>query len=223
MDYFGMPRIQSHLRPIHPVLDLQHNLACTPGDGNAQVAMTLTRDAARYVAAAVEMETWSRASLVIGSQISVNELLELARRVRYPRKLDVSYVPIRTLLNYEAPLLPSNKSVALHFSGGEKSFCGSYVVTWMLPCRWVRMILPIFEEQSIWSLLLGFKLRSLKISNHFCLLHGKTNESTGIQQENRSRICQRHFTSIENRRKACRILKYNAFFQIVTFLNLQLR
>ncbi|KAL2394091.1 hypothetical protein ABEF93_003402 [Exophiala dermatitidis] len=117
MDYFALPRIETHMRPIYTVLDLGHNEAAIPGDGSAVMAMTYTKDAARYVAAALDLPRWPRVSLIIGSQPTVGELVQLAQTIK-GEPLDIRYDSLDALKAHTAEPLTGNRAVGDLFEGG---------------------------------------------------------------------------------------------------------
>ncbi|KAJ6186503.1 hypothetical protein N7519_007804 [Penicillium mononematosum] len=121
MDYFGMPKIESPLRPTYSILDLQNNQIKVPGNGKAILAMTMARDVGRYVAAAVDLPQWPKVLTIIGSQISLNDLVDVAVAAKgNPEEIEVKRYPIQDFLNHSVPLLPSNEPIAHQFPGGEE-------------------------------------------------------------------------------------------------------
>ncbi|CAG9984308.1 unnamed protein product [Clonostachys byssicola] len=119
MDYYGMPRVESVLKPTYSIIDLHHNMAYIPGDGQAIMATTLATDVARYVAAAVDLPTWPKSLAIAGSQLSTADLVKLAEQVKYPETIKTVVYPIEAYLNHSVPLLPSNNDIVSGFPGGE--------------------------------------------------------------------------------------------------------
>ncbi|KAK4866456.1 hypothetical protein LT330_008388 [Penicillium expansum] len=119
MDYYGMPHIESPLRPTYSILDLQYNIIYIPGDGSATMAMTMAKDVGRYVAAAVDLPEWPRVLNIIGSQLTVKCLANLAIEARKPQKLQVESHSIQEYLDHNVPILPSNRPHVCDFPGGE--------------------------------------------------------------------------------------------------------
>ena len=117
MDYFALPRLQTHMRPIYTVLDLEHDEVAVPGDGSAVMSLTYTQDVARFVAASLDLEAWPRVSLIIGSQLTLNELVGKAERIK-GEKLEVRYDSLESLRAHSARLLTSNLSIGELFEGG---------------------------------------------------------------------------------------------------------
>ncbi|GAB1317930.1 hypothetical protein MFIFM68171_08140 [Madurella fahalii] len=110
MDYFGMPRVASALRPLCFFVDPAQGLAVLPGDGEAKMSMTFTTDAARYIALALELDQWPRIMTTATSTISLNELVRLVEK-NLGRKLQVHYQPVEKLLKHEAVDLPTNVEI----------------------------------------------------------------------------------------------------------------
>ena len=117
MDYFALPRLKTHMKPFYTVLDLEHNEIAIPGDGTAFMAFTYTTDVARYVAASLDLEYWPKVSLIIGSQLTLNELANMAQRIK-GEKLDIRNDSLESLRAHSAKLLTSNRSIANFFEGG---------------------------------------------------------------------------------------------------------
>ena len=117
MDYFGMPFFQTHMRQLYILVDAGNRAAAIPGDGNAPVAMTCTKDVARFVAAAIELRAWPKELKIVGSQISTNELVTLIQQIS-GEKLNIKRDSIEDLLAHKATVLPGNNAVAQHFPEG---------------------------------------------------------------------------------------------------------
>ncbi|KAI0006353.1 NmrA-like family protein [Xylariaceae sp. FL0662B] len=114
MDYFGLPRVPSSLRPLCFFVDPAHGLAVLPGDAEARMSMTFTTDAARYLAAALELEAWPRVLTTAASTVSLNELVGLVEK-NLGRKLEVRYEPVEKWLKREIVDLPTNVDIARRF------------------------------------------------------------------------------------------------------------
>ncbi|KAK3360612.1 hypothetical protein B0T25DRAFT_496563 [Lasiosphaeria hispida] len=114
MDYFGMPKVASSLRPLCFFVDPESGQAVLPGDGEAKMSMTFTTDAARYIALALELDEWPRVLTTATSTVSLNELLGLVEK-NLGRKLRVRYQPVEKLLRHETVDLPTNIDIARRF------------------------------------------------------------------------------------------------------------
>lgn len=117
MDYFGMPNIYTHLRKLFVVIDPANGVAHVPGDGNVKMALSLTKDVARYVALALELEKWPRVMTTVSSTLTLNELIALTEK-NLGRKLEVTYQSVPALLKHDNLVLPGNIAVAEHFPEG---------------------------------------------------------------------------------------------------------
>lgn len=114
MDYFGLPRVTSNLRPLCFFVDPENGQAVLPGDGEAKMSMTFTTDAARYIALALELDQWPRILTTAASTISLNELVRLVEK-NLGRKLEVRYQPVEKLLKHETVDLMMNVDIAKRF------------------------------------------------------------------------------------------------------------
>ncbi|KAI4599793.1 hypothetical protein KJ359_001529 [Pestalotiopsis sp. 9143b] len=114
MDYFGMPKVETNLRPLCFFVDPEKGLAVLPDDGEARMSMTFTTDAARYIALALDVEKWPRILTTVVSTVSLNELVKLVEK-SLGRKLQVLYQPLGKLLKHEAIDLPTNLQIAKEY------------------------------------------------------------------------------------------------------------
>ncbi|KAI8623498.1 hypothetical protein F5Y19DRAFT_492529 [Xylariaceae sp. FL1651] len=126
MDYFGLPRVASTLRPLCFFIDPARGLAVLPGDGEAKMSMTLTTDFARYVALALELDAWpQRIMTIVASTVTLNELVRLVEE-SLGHKLEVHYQPVEKLLRHESIDLPTNLEIVKQypdrFVGGLEQF-----------------------------------------------------------------------------------------------------
>jgi len=115
MDYFGLPRVPSSLRPLCFCVDPASGQAILPGDGEGRMSMTFTTDFARYLVLALELDKWPRIMTTITSTVSMNELVELYEK-SLARKLQVSYQPVEKLLKHDTIDLPINVAIARDYS-----------------------------------------------------------------------------------------------------------
>ncbi|ETS80261.1 hypothetical protein PFICI_07790 [Pestalotiopsis fici W106-1] len=114
MDYFGLPKVESSLRPLCFFVDPEKGLAVLPDDGEARMSMTFTTDAARYIALALDLEKWTRILTTVVSTVSLNELVKLLEE-SLGRKLQVLYQPLEKLLEHDAIDLPTNLEIAKEY------------------------------------------------------------------------------------------------------------
>ncbi|KAK8050834.1 phosphoserine aminotransferase [Apiospora rasikravindrae] len=112
MDYFGLPRVESVLRPLCFFVDPAHVQAVLPtGAGEAKMSMTFTTDFARYLALALDLESWPRVLSTATSTVTLNELVRLAEK-NLGRPLNVRYQPLEALLQHTGVDLPANLQIA---------------------------------------------------------------------------------------------------------------
>lgn len=82
-DYWGMPLIKSNLKPFNWLLDMQKGLAAVPGTGDERFSVTYSEDLARVIVHLVSTDDrWPERGFLSGSDISLNELIASAERVR---------------------------------------------------------------------------------------------------------------------------------------------
>ena len=115
MDYFGLPRIASSLRPLCFCVDPASGQAVLPGDGEGRMSMTFTTDFARYLALALELDKWKQIMTTVTSTVSMNELVRLYEK-SLGRKFQVRYQPVEKLLRHESIDLPINIAIAEEYS-----------------------------------------------------------------------------------------------------------
>lgn len=115
MDYFGMPRVKTNLRPLCFFIDPERGQAVLPHDGEAKMSMTFTTDAARYLALALDLDQWPRILTTVASTVTLNELVGLVEK-SLGRKLEVRYQPVEKLLKHETIIdLPTNLDIAKEY------------------------------------------------------------------------------------------------------------
>lgn len=117
MDYFGMPNISTHLREICVIIDPTNGVAAVPGNGKAIMAMSFTKDVARYIVLALELDRWPRVMTTASSTMSLDDIVALTEKT-LGRKLRVTYQSVSKLLNHENTILPRNIAIAEQFPGG---------------------------------------------------------------------------------------------------------
>lgn len=78
------------MKPTYSIINLQHNMANIPADRQVIIATTLTKDVARYVAAAVDLPSWPKTMALVGSQISLEGLQDLAKKIKYPEHIQTN-------------------------------------------------------------------------------------------------------------------------------------
>lgn len=81
MDYWGMPNIQTNLHPYSFGIDIGSGTAAIPGDGTDVICMTYTYDMATYLGKALDLDEWPEFSVIVGDQVTYNELLAMAEEI----------------------------------------------------------------------------------------------------------------------------------------------
>ncbi|KAL4921382.1 pyridoxal phosphate-dependent transferase [Aspergillus aurantiobrunneus] len=90
MDYWGMPHVQSNLEAMTFGVDMANCEAVIPGDGNDVIGMTYTYDMAEFIAQLLDVEEWDEYSVIVGDDVTFNQLVKIAEKVR-GRKFKVVY------------------------------------------------------------------------------------------------------------------------------------
>lgn len=111
VDYLGMPYVETNMDPFTWVMDIYGRRAAIPGDGEQLISLTHTVDLARYVVKLLEIAEdggqWDEWSIVVGEDISFNEVLKLAERVRGgEQKFQVTHDTIEDLESGNATIFP---------------------------------------------------------------------------------------------------------------------
>lgn len=76
-----MPNIQTNLQPYSFGIDIGSGTAAIPCDGTDVICMTYTYDMATYLVKALDLDEWPEFSVIVGDQITYNELLALAEQI----------------------------------------------------------------------------------------------------------------------------------------------
>ncbi|GFF33484.1 isoflavone reductase homolog P3 [Aspergillus udagawae] len=90
MDYWGMPVVCTNLTPCTFGINIQHCQAAIPGDGYDVMCMTYTYDMAAFLLRLLDVEDWPEFSIVVGDEVTYNQLLEMAEEIR-GQKFQVTY------------------------------------------------------------------------------------------------------------------------------------
>ncbi|KAE8333972.1 hypothetical protein BDV39DRAFT_198879 [Aspergillus sergii] len=109
MDYWGMPAVRTNLQPFTFGIDIASCQAAIPGDGNDVICMTYTYDMAALIARLLDEEDWPEFSVIVGSQTTYNQLLQLAEELR-GKKFQVVYDSAEKIKEGDVtiPPMPSN-------------------------------------------------------------------------------------------------------------------
>ncbi|CVK96702.1 uncharacterized protein FMAN_11032 [Fusarium mangiferae] len=102
-DYYGYPKVKTHLKHADFLVDIAKRAAAVPGSGEDKVVFTYSFDVARFVDALVNTdEKWSKKSVVIGEKITTNEIVAIAEDAR------VVHDDVNKLRSLQVTELPSH-------------------------------------------------------------------------------------------------------------------
>ncbi|KAI8717649.1 NmrA domain-containing protein [Fusarium sp. LHS14.1] len=105
MDYWGMPHIPSNLWAYTWAIDIANKRAAIPGTGDDVLSLTYSVDVAKFVARTLESsDKWPETSIVSGSDMTFNQLLAIAEKIR-GCKFDTKYDSLESLEKNEGTLL----------------------------------------------------------------------------------------------------------------------
>ncbi|KIX93964.1 uncharacterized protein Z520_10301 [Fonsecaea multimorphosa CBS 102226] len=110
LDYFGIPYIESNMTPVAFAVDMANKAAAIPGTGNDMTAFTYTKDVAKFVVAALDLEHWDEALFCYGDKVTWNEFLAIAEEMR-GSKFTVAYDSAEKLASGEMTELPSHPAI----------------------------------------------------------------------------------------------------------------
>ncbi|EGU77301.1 hypothetical protein FOXB_12185 [Fusarium oxysporum f. sp. conglutinans Fo5176] len=109
LDYFFPPSgIKTYYNHGTLVVDMLNNSAAIPGTGDEVLAFTYTFDVAKFVIAAVDLESWPAELRIIGTRLTFNELIELAEKAK-GKKFTVTYDNLDKLRRFEISELPGHE------------------------------------------------------------------------------------------------------------------
>ncbi|KAG4267321.1 hypothetical protein FPRO04_04933 [Fusarium proliferatum] len=107
-DYYGYPKVKTHLKHADFLVDIANKVAAVPGTGEDKVVFTYSFDVARFVDALVNTdEKWPKNSVIIGEKITANEIVAMAERVRGER-FSVVHDDVKKLRLLQVTELPSH-------------------------------------------------------------------------------------------------------------------
>lgn len=114
----GLP---SHLDVKPLVINVAHNAAALPASGTARIALTYSRDIARYVPKLLSLPAWDEKYFVAGDVRSWNEIVAAAEKGKGV-KFDVAYDGVEKLERGEVTELPGHEALYAEFGGRENAF-----------------------------------------------------------------------------------------------------
>lgn len=82
MDYYGMPHVESNIKPLTFILDVANKAASIPGTGDEVMTFTYTKDLAKFVVAALGLPEWVYPTVCYSEKTTWNKALKLAEECR---------------------------------------------------------------------------------------------------------------------------------------------
>ncbi|KAF6828855.1 nmrA-like family protein [Colletotrichum plurivorum] len=110
MDYWGMPHIQTHMDPYTWAIDVANCRAAIPGSGDDLISVTYSVDVARFITRSLDSQDWPVFSIVVGSDVTLNQLLQIVERIR-GTKFQVQDDSVEDLRNNQATVLNKGDGV----------------------------------------------------------------------------------------------------------------
>ncbi|KAF7585522.1 hypothetical protein BBP40_010732 [Aspergillus hancockii] len=85
MAYWGMPHIPSNLKPHTWGIEVANKRTVVTGTGNDLFSITYSVDLAKFMVRFLDTNNWPKFSVVCGSDVTFNELINTAEKVRASR------------------------------------------------------------------------------------------------------------------------------------------
>lgn len=92
MDYFGLPNIQSHLRPFGWAINVPARSAAIPGTGNEKFSVTYSKDVALFLDRLIDEAEWPEWSIISGADTCLNEIVALAEKLTGKSHASLEYL-----------------------------------------------------------------------------------------------------------------------------------
>ncbi|KAI8711354.1 hypothetical protein NCS52_01398500 [Fusarium sp. LHS14.1] len=104
-DYWGAPHIKSNLKTFQWFIDMEKGVAVVPGSGDEKFTVTYSEDLARFIVRLIDSdEKWPERGFLSGSDISINELIAIAEKIR-GSKFEIVHDSVEKLQNGDATVL----------------------------------------------------------------------------------------------------------------------
>jgi hypothetical protein len=113
-DFFVAPKVKSYALPMSVAVDIPNEFAAIPGSGDVPVDFIYTFDIGKYVAALQGLPKWDKESIIIGDQMTLNELVKLAEQVK-GNKFTVVHDSMDKLRSGEITELPSHSPLYQYY------------------------------------------------------------------------------------------------------------
>ncbi|KAJ9614448.1 hypothetical protein H2200_002584 [Cladophialophora chaetospira] len=107
LDFYGIPYVETNLKPLTFVLDMAHKAASIPGTGNEQMTFTYTKDLAKFVVSALDLPTWTYPMVCYSEKSTWNKVVKLAEGYR-GSKFNIAYDSPEKLQRGEITELPAH-------------------------------------------------------------------------------------------------------------------
>ncbi|KAJ5592735.1 hypothetical protein N7537_009639 [Penicillium hordei] len=108
MDYWGMPNTRTHIGYFGFGVEISSARALIPGDGNDVFTVTYSYDMARFIVGLLDLESWPETCHFSGDDITFNQILDQAQRLR-GKKFDVTYVSVDRVKKNQVPPVPQSQ------------------------------------------------------------------------------------------------------------------
>lgn len=82
MDYYGMPYVETHLKPLMFVLDVRNSAASIPATGDEIMTLTYTKDLAKFVSALLDLPQWFYPMVCYSDKTTWNQALKVAEEMK---------------------------------------------------------------------------------------------------------------------------------------------
>lgn len=82
LDYYGMPHVETNLKPLAFVMDVPNEAASIPGTGNEPMTFTYTKDLAKFVNASLGLAKWSYPTVCYSQKSTWNKAVQVAEQAR---------------------------------------------------------------------------------------------------------------------------------------------
>ncbi|KAL4955451.1 pyridoxal phosphate-dependent transferase [Aspergillus filifer] len=116
MDYWGLPHVKSNLEQHIMLVEMENCEAVIPGNGDDIIGMTYSYDMARFIARLLEVDAseWEEFSVIVGDEVSANQLVALGEKVR-GKRFSVKYDSVDDVMKGDVTL-PSKQPDGLSYS-----------------------------------------------------------------------------------------------------------
>ncbi|KAM0426277.1 hypothetical protein ACHAPT_008317 [Fusarium lateritium] len=82
LDYYVSPGVKSYIGPQAIFVDAANNAAAIPGPGDVPISFIHSHDVALFVAASLHLPKWEKATYIVGSKATWNQLVKLLEEAK---------------------------------------------------------------------------------------------------------------------------------------------